>query len=107
MVDHGLVGKLDQWLGKREGLLLVRISGSWTAHHLASPETACWRPAYQRAQPGAEAADENEGCRREISNSIRFSNLEPERIPFILKVRYKLLEVAALGRDFDQRTGWR
>jgi hypothetical protein len=62
VLDHGLVGKLNERLGQCEGLRpgsVLRVGasrGSSAREHCAERET------YKRPQTGTETSDENDGC---------------------------------------------
>ena len=60
MLNHGLVGELNEWLGVREGLVegisraISRIAG------LLEKRCAAGR-TYKRPETGTEPSDENDG----------------------------------------------
>jgi hypothetical protein len=61
MLDHGLVGKLDERLGVRERLRMALVERS--AGSIAGQASQrCRGQAYERAQTGSKPSDENDGC---------------------------------------------
>lgn len=56
VLDHGLIGELDQRLRVCEGL------GRPLVGPLLSIVVGVGQETYERTQTGAEAADENDGC---------------------------------------------